>query len=274
MGEVVKLNQMLDDQYSAEALEGFLDEGVDVNAIDPSTGEAPIHVAARRRRLEAVARLLDAGATIDLPNRHGKSAWAHSVRRGFTEIAELLEARGASTTLAPADQFAVAITRHQFDRADEILASEPGVARTGNPEEDRLLADMAGRLSTEPVAFLLKLDVDLQARALDDGTPLHQAAWFGSPDNARLLVEAGADLDAWEECHGMTPLGWAVHGSRYSGDAENRQEAYLPIVRLLLDAGSTLHHPAGSPATISYLERLRGCASPAVLELLPDVAGD
>ena len=273
MGEVTELNQMLDDQYTVEALDGFLGRGADVDAIDPSTGEAPIHVAARRRRLEAVERLLDAGAAIDLTNRHGKSAWAHSVRRGFTEIADLLEARGADTTLAPADQFAVAITRHQFDRASEILANHPGVARTGNPEEDRLLADMAGRLSTAPVTFLLKLDVDLEARALDDGTPLHQAAWFGSPENARLLVEAGADIDAWEKCHDMTPLGWAVHGSRYSGDAETRQDAYLPIVKLLLDAGSTLKYPAGTPATIPYLNRLREYASPAVLQLLPEVDG-
>lgn len=270
MSEVTDLNEVLDVRYSREAFEAALKVTPDLDARAEVTGEAPIHVAVRRRRLEAVTALLDAGASIDLPNRAGKSAWVHCVRRGFTEISDLLAARGANTTLAPADAFAVAVANHEFDEARRVVSAHPGVVQTGNPDEDRLLADLAGRPSTAPVEFLLSFDVDLDARALDDGTALHQAAWFGSPDNARLLVEAGANIDAWEKVHSMTPLGWAVHGSHYSGDAELRQDAYTAIVRLLLDAGSTLRHPAGITASVSYLDRLRRDASPAVLALLPD----
>ena len=42
--------------------------------------------------------------------------------------------------------------------------------------------------------------------------PLHQAAWFGQPDNARLLIEAGAPLDVFDSVHESSPLGWAAHG--------------------------------------------------------------
>lgn len=40
-------------------------------------------------------------------------------------------------------------------------------------------------------------------------TPLHIAAWSGSLDVARRLVEQGADVHARDEDHHMTPLEWA-----------------------------------------------------------------
>ncbi len=102
----------------------------------------------------------------------------------------------------------------------------------------------------------------MHATGLDGGTALHQAAWFGQPENARLLVAAGAPRDVYDESHASSPLGWAVHGSRYSGGAEENQDAYVTIVGLLLRAGGGLRDQ-------EFLDRIRGDASPRVLALLP-----
>ncbi|MCB0681623.1 MAG: hypothetical protein KDC32_12010, partial [Saprospiraceae bacterium] len=80
--------------------------------------------------------------------------------------------------------------------------------------------------------------------------------------------DAGAPLDIFDSIHGSSPIGWAVHGARYSGAAEQRQEAYLELVRMLLDAGSSLHYP-GQPDDDAYLRRLRKDATPKIQELLP-----
>lgn len=264
-----ELARMLDWDYSRPGLEAALSRSPDLEARYGSRRETPLHVAARRRRSEAVELLLAAGADIDARTRGEKTAYVHCVRRGFDEVARLLADRGADTTLRPADRFAVAVVRHAFDEAQAVLAAHPGVVRTGNPEEDRLLADVAGRPATEPVTFLLALDVDLRAPGLDEGTPLHQAAWFGSVDNLRALLAAGAPVDAWEATHHATPLGWAAHGSRWSGGAADRQDIYLEIARTLLDAGATLTYPADVDADRSYLERLREDASPRVATLFP-----
>jgi hypothetical protein len=96
---------------------------------------------------------------------------------------------------------------------------------------------------------------------------LHQAAWFGQPDNARLLISAGAPLDVFEAPHESSPIGWAVHGSRYSGGAEERQDAYVALVRMLLAAGSSLHYP-GEPKSDAYFRRLLVDATPGVGEVL------
>jgi ankyrin repeat protein len=258
------LHEFLDVNYGADGdtvLRQRLADGADPNARDAKTGETPLHVANRRRRKSAVTIQLDHGAAIYARTRHGKTAYAHAIRRGFGELVTLLGERGADTTLNEADRFAVAVVEGRLNEARTLLAKHPQVIRTGNPEEDRLLADMAGRNDSERVKFLLSAGADLSTPGLDDGTPLHQAAWFGQPANARLLIAAGAPLDSFEPVHGR------VHGARYSGGSEQAQEAYVELVRMLLAAGCSLCYP-DRPDSDAYLTRLLNDATPAIREVL------
>lgn len=249
------INHILDWDYGPDApdrIRILIRDGADINAV--TGGEAPIHVAARRRRLDAIQLLLELGADIDAKTKGGQSAFAHTIRRGFNEISGFLEERGADTSLSNADLLAVAVGRGMLKEAAEIVLEDPDCVKTGNPEEDRLLADMAGREAREAVKFLIDCGADLTAYGLDDGTPLHQAAWFGQPANAALLIDAGAPLDIFDTCHNSSPLHWAVHGSRYSGHAQFRQSRYVTLVEMLLDAGSSLNYPGDE--SDSYLKRL------------------
>ena len=65
-----------------------------------------------------------------------------------------------------------AVVEGRLDEARAILAAFPDAARTGNPEEDRLLADVAGRNESPPVELLISAGADLAAPGLDSGTPL------------------------------------------------------------------------------------------------------
>jgi len=239
----------------------MLDDGADPNEREGSLSETPLHVATRRRRAGAVEILLARRADIDAKTAGGKTAYAHAVRRGFDDVAAPLRKQGADTVLNEPDRFAVAVVEGRLDDARAILADHPEVARTGNPEEDRLLADVAGRNGSPPVELLISAGADLTAPGLDSGTPLHQAAWFGQPDNARLLIDAGAALDIFDTTHASSPIRWAVHGSRYSSDAEARQDAYVALVRMLLAAGSDLEYP-GETQSDAYSRRLLDDASP------------
>lgn len=264
------LHEFLDFHYGPngdDKLRQMLQNGVDVNQTAGPLAETPLHFAVRRRRLHATDILLKHGAEINARTAGGKTAYAHAIRRGFDEVAALLEQQGANTDLNPADKLAVALGKGRIAESRRIIAEHPAAARSGNPEEDRLLADLAGREESLPVVLLIDSGADLTARGLDDGTPLHQAAWFGQPQNARLLIDAGAPLEIFDAVHHSSPLGWAVHGSRYSGGADSRQEAYTAIVRMLLDAGAAMHYPddAGDE---KYRQRLLNDASPAVVEIL------
>ena len=266
----MNLYTLLDHEYGSDGdqkLQALLTQGAEVEARWGPLEETPLHVAVRRRRLEASIILLNHGADINAKNTGHKTAYAHAIRRGFNEVAEALAKRGADTTLNTADHLAIALGNGNYEGARALLAENPGLARTGNPEEDRLLADLAGRFPTEPIKILIEAGADLSARALDDGTALHQAAWFGQPQNARLLIEAGAPLDTFEETHQASPLHWAIHGSRYSGGAEERQEVYIELVEMLLKAGSSLHYPSDAEGN-AYWERMLRDASEAVREVL------
>ena len=264
------LHELLDFHYGADGdvvLRRMLTEGADPNVRCGPHAETPLHVATRRRRSTAVAILLDHGADIDARTAGGKTAYAHAIRRGFDEVAALLSKRGASSGLNEADRFAVAIVGGELDEARAILEAHPDIARTDNPEEDRLLADVAGRNDRQAVEFLVDAGADLTATGLDAGTALHQAAWFGQPRNARLLIDAGAPLDVFDDMHESSPLHWAVHGSRFSGGAAECQDTYVELVEMLLAAGSSLHYP-GDPDGDAYVKRLLRDASPRVRKVL------
>ena len=266
----MELHTLLDTQFGPHGdaiLRRRLAEGADPNARDPQTGETPLHVATRRRRAAAVAALLDHGAAIDARTRGGKTAYVHALRRGFSEVASMLAQRGSDTSIEPADALAIAVGDGRLDEAAALLQDAPSLVRTGNPEEDRLLADMAGRDATAAVAFLVDAGADPAAVGLDGGAALHQSAWFGQPRNARLLLDAGADVDDFDNDHESSPLGWAVHGSRYSAGARERQDAYVELVQMLLDAGARLHYP-DAPKSDAYWQRLLRDATPRVLEVL------
>ena len=264
------LHELLDFHYGEDGncqLIRKLEKGVDPNERHAITMEPPIHVATRRRRLKAVETLLDHGAEINARTKGGKTAFVHAIRRGFNEVADFLKTRGACDYLSEADQFAVAVVQVRLNDARSILTSHPHVIRTKNPEEDRLLADVSGRNQAHLVEFLVHEGADLTTPGMDGGSPLHQAAWFGQPDNVRILIEAGALLDVFDDTHGSSPIGWAVHGAKYSGGAEEREKAYVEVVCQLLSAGSCLHYP-GDDGGNEYLERLLRDANPEIRALL------
>src|SRR5205085_10618742 len=70
---------------------------------------------------------------------------------------------------------------------------------------------------------------------LDGGaTGLHWAAYQGQAETVRLLLERGATVDAIDDIHDGTPLGWALYG--WGGSREQR--SYYEVVALLARAGA------------------------------------
>ena len=264
----MSLHEFLDCRYGPDGdreLARRIAAGEDLTAVD-GNGDQPLHVAARRRRARAVELLLEGGAAVDARNRWGQTAFAHAARRGFEDVVAVIRRFGPDESLSPADDLAVALSALDLDAAHAVLARHPGAARTGNPEEDRLLADVAGRERSEPVELLIAAGADLTAPGLDGGTPLHQTAWFGQPRNARLLVDAGAPLDVFDPTHRASPIHWVAHGSRYSGGAAGRGPAYVELALILLGAGCSLryeHDPEGA-----YLDRILWDAAPAVADVV------
>jgi ankyrin repeat protein len=119
---------------------------------------------------------------------------------------------------APAEVLAEALTyaaRNGRVEAMEILI-ERGAEIDAEPYNGTALHWAVARKQVEAAAWLLDHGADINRRAGFGGTrgvtPLHiAAAWGGSPDCARLLIERGADLTIKDAEHDGTPAGWAKH---------------------------------------------------------------
>merc|ERR1712216_941841 len=78
----------------------------------------------------------------------------------------------------------------------------------------------------ELIARRVKLDVNCKSWASWGGTPLTYAVEWGHEEIARMLVEAGADVNFVERATVLSPLIYAARRSRPA------------MVRMLLDAGA------------------------------------
>ena len=260
------LHWCLDECFSTELLDWLLANGADARAPVGRIGETALHVAVRRRRGEAVLRLLEHGVDLDARTTGGMTAWRHALRRGFDDVEALLHERGADTTRTPSDELAEALIAESEDDARAILAAHPGLAASMGPEEARILPDLAGWGRIDGMRLLLDAGVAVDARGMDGCTGLQMSAWFAQPEAARVFLDYGADPNAVEDWHNSTPLGWTAHGSRYSGGAAGNQDKYVAIAEMLLEAGARLSGPR-DPADV-HGRWLLADATEAVAEVL------
>lgn len=240
---VPPLHWMLDFDYNAPGVQRLVDRGADPNLPAGPFGETALHVATRRRRVEAVKFLLESGADIDARTASGRTAYAHALCRGFDEVARLLAERGADVSLSARDELASALIHDRLAEARSMISGDRHLVPGMTVEEARILPDVAAWGKAAGLEILLDAGASIEARGLDGGTALHQAAWFGQPEVVKTLIQRGAPLETLCVAHLKTPLGWAAHGSRYSGGADRRTEVYVEIAERLLEAGASLVDP-------------------------------
>ena len=110
----------------------------------------------------------------------------------------------------------------------EILLAEGADANIGSRTNGgRALHSAAGHGFTACVRLLLRAGADVNARGIIGATPLHIASQHGRVHAAKLLIAAGANLLARDQ-HDFTPLRIAI----YSGQRE--------VALTLLRAGAAI----------------------------------
>jgi hypothetical protein len=150
----------------------------------------------------AVDRLLELGASPDLPDRWGTTA-VEALSRLGPPGAPLVARLGSHGIAAAAQDYA-----RLGDQAvlADLARREPAVTRSA-----AVLLGAVDFGHHDLVEWLLASGADANARSTrgSGGTALHSAAWEGDLRMARILVAHGADPRALDDEHHNTPAGWA-----------------------------------------------------------------
>ena len=174
--------------------------GADVNAKDED-GHTPLHRASINGHAGAIKILLAAGADMNAKSKHGFTPLYAATINGHAGAVELLKAAGANMDAKGIDDLT--------DYAVSLGAK--GLAWISTPFHAYMV-----------IKLLLILAVC--ASATYQERPLHEASREGHVFMVKLLLDAGADVNA-KDNEGFTPLRYA------------RMEGHPDVVELLKTAG-------------------------------------
>jgi len=224
---------------SAAIIERLIGAGADPNTRLTKSGDTAIMLASRSGNLDAVKVLLDHGAQVNAKESWGGTTalmWAVSERH--SDVVKLLIEHGADVNAK--SNFVPSASGRGFEGTTPIAAKS-----SQGPEEfaSGLLTPLmfaAREDAIDSARLLVKAGADVNATCGDGKDALGLALFNGSYDVASFLVESHAKVNQ-ADAQRFTPLFWAV-------DRRNMETAPnfpwmvsidpLPLIKQLLDAGA------------------------------------
>jgi ankyrin repeat protein len=227
---------------SATMIEKLIKAGADSNAPLSKFGDTALMLASRTGKPDAVKVLLDRGVQVNAKETWGDTTalmWA--VSEGHPAVVKMLIDRGADVNAR--SKFVPSATGRGFEGAT------PVASKAGQPPEEHasglltplMFAAREGDL--ESARLLVAAGAEINATGGDGKDALSLAIFNGGYDVASFLIENHANVNQFD-AQRFTPLFWAV-------DHRNMETAPnfpwvvttdpLPLIKKLLDAGANVN---------------------------------
>jgi len=223
---------------NAAMIDKLAKAGADVNASLTRSGDTALMIASRTGKVDAVRSLLDNGAKVNAKEQWGGTTaimWAASEKH--PSVVKLLIERGADVNAK--SNFVPSASGRGFE------GTTPSAAKPSKPEEfaaglltPLMFAAREGDL--ESTKLLVAAGADVNAVGGDGKDALSLAIFDGNYDVASFLVDSHANVNQ-ADAQNFTPLYWAV-------DRRNMETAPnfpwmvtvdpMPLIKKLLDAGA------------------------------------
>jgi len=224
---------------SAALLDRLIAAGADPNAPLTRSGDTALMIASRTGRVDAVRMLLDHGAKVNTQETWGgTTALMWAVAEKHPEVAKLLIERGADVN---ARSYYVPSASGRGFEGTTPVAEKPGKEFEEFASGWLTPLMFAARENDlESARVLVSAGADINAQSGDGKDALSLAFFDGSYDVAEFLIDSHANVNQ-KDAQRFTPLFWAV-------DRRNMETAPnfpwmetrdpLPLIKKLLDAGA------------------------------------
>jgi len=224
---------------SAALIDRLVKAGADPNASLTTSGDTALMMAARTGRTDAIRVLVEAGGNVNAKETWGGTTplmWA--VAEGHVAAAKALIAAGADVNAR--SHYVAAANGRGFEGRTPLANSADAKAAefASGWLTPLMLSTREGNV--EMARLIVGAGADVNAAAGDGKTALALAIFNGNYDVASFLVDNRADVNK-ADAQRFTPLFWAV-------DRRNMETAPnfpwmvtadpLPLIRKLLDAGA------------------------------------
>ena len=197
----------------AEIVKLLLDKGMNQKSLDSALEDGV------KSNLETIKILLDAGASVNAPDVLENSVWSNDPK-----ISEFLFSKGAKIKNHYSIQASLAY-QDDVEFLKVFLANGLKLRKT----DYNLLNNFAGRGDAEGVRILL--DLGFKVKGAPGGQALIEAATGQNLEVAKLLINAGADLNA-------TDSDTTYYVEHFSALTNAAERGNTEMVKLLLDAGA------------------------------------
>lgn len=176
--------------------------GVNANSRDYFTRDTPLIEAAYNGHVEIVKLLIDRGADVNLKGEAWYGPLHAAALGGHVEVVKLLLQHGADVNIFSHNKpLHYAAMNGHIEVARILLAHGADIDAKGIDEYTPLGTAVSNR-QVEMVKYLLSKGADVNARANYGRTPLFTCYLNADVVNGRLLLQHGAD--ATLECNGRT----------------------------------------------------------------------
>jgi len=269
------------------AAQSLLKLHIDVNAPDVD-GMTPLHWAAHWDELELARQLIAAGANAKAANRYGVTPLHEASLVADVPLMEALLKAGAnpeSAYGAGETPLMIAARTGKLDAVKLLIDHQAGVNAAEEFRGQTPLMFAAAENHPEVAKFLIEHGAEVNARSrkfnfgdvkmagggafMDRGegalTALFFAAREGASETARVLIEAGAEVNLAETQYGFTPLMTALFNGHYDlaglliekGAGVNDGSLYLTIEMRNLAFYKNRPNPPDKDKNLSSMDILK-----------------